>query len=43
MKELKTKKSAEGPRVRENADVLQHAAKHMLPGGSDGKAGFPAA
>ena len=30
MKELKTKKSAGGPRVKENADVLQHAAKHML-------------
>ena len=30
MKELKTKKSAGGPRVKENADVLLHAAKHML-------------
>lgn len=30
MKELKTKKSAGGSRVKENADVLQHAAKHML-------------
>ena len=37
MKELKTKKSAEGARVKEKSDALPRAA------GSDGKAGFPAA
>ena len=30
MKELKTKKSAEGARVKEKSDALPRAAKHML-------------
>ena len=30
MKELKTKKSAEGARVKEKSDALPRAAKHRL-------------
>ena len=33
MKELKTKKSAGGPRVKEKSDALPRAAKHMLRAG----------
>ena len=33
MKELKTKKSAEGARVKEKSDALPRAAKHMLRAG----------
>lgn len=33
MKELKTKKSAGGPRVKEKSDALQYAAKRMLQAG----------
>ena len=33
MKELKTKKSAGGPRVKKTSDALPRAAKHMLRAG----------
>ena len=33
MKELKTKKSVGGPRVKKTSDALPHAAKHMLRAG----------